>query len=123
MSCTGYAAEYLPPGPERDEVLGLIRIGVKFAAQMTGSKPGFMHRYLLGLADGMGGDLSFERLLLELKVEARKRELLGADTSPVERVDETFELLTWHDPRRGRRQMPFGSLRNAWTGVRKKVLG
>lgn len=123
MSCTGWAAEFLPQGPERDACLGLIRIGVKFSAQHNGSKPGFMHRYLLGLAAGMGGDLSFERLLLELKLEARKRELLGADTSPVERVDETFELLTWHDPRRGRRQMPFGTLRNQLSAVRKKVLG
>lgn len=122
MSCTGYAAEYLPPGPELEELLGLVRIGVKFAAQHNGSKPGFMHRYLLRLAGGMGGDLSFERLLLELKLEARKREVLGADKSPVERVDEEFEVLTWHDPRRGRRQMPFGTLRNAWTAARKKNL-
>lgn len=123
MSATGYAAQHLPPGPERDEVLGLIRVGVKFSAQHNGSKPGFMHRYLLGLANGMGGDLSFERLLLELRFEARRRALLGADKSPIEQVDESFELLTWHDPRRGRRQTPFGTLRNAWTGVRKRILG
>jgi hypothetical protein len=123
MSCTGYAAEYLPPGPERDECLGLIRIGVKFASQHNGSKPGYMHRYLLGLVGGMEGDLSFDRLLLELRFEARKRDLLGDDRSPIERVDESFEVLVWHDPRRGRRQMPFGTLRNAWTVVRKKVLG
>lgn len=121
MSATGYVAQHLPHGPELEEVLGLIRVGVKFSAQ-RGGKPGFMHWYLLGLVDGMGGDLSFERLLLELRFEARKRALLGPEKSPIERVDDSFELLTWHDPRRGRRQMPFGSLRNAWTVVRKKVL-
>lgn len=122
MSCTGYAAAHLPPGPDREEVLCLIRIGVKFAAQHNGSKPGFMHRYLLGLAGRMGADLSFERLLIELRLEASWRALLGVEKSPIEKVDEEFELLTWHDPRRGRRQMAFGTLRNTWTAVRKKIL-
>lgn len=121
MSCTGYAAEYLPPGPEREEVLGLIRIGVKFAAQHNGRKHGFLHGFLLDLARGMGGELSFERLLLRLRHEALKRDLLGDEASPMEKVDDGFELLTYHDPRRGRVQMPFGTLRNRWTDVRKKI--
>jgi hypothetical protein len=34
---TGAASEYLPPDdPERDELLGLVRLGLKFQAQHTG---------------------------------------------------------------------------------------
>lgn len=121
MSATGYAAQHLPPGPERDECLGLIRAGVTFTAQQNGRKPGFLHCFLLALAGRLEGDLSFNGLLLELRVEARKRELLGEETSPVEKVDEAFEVLTYHEPRRGRIQMPFGTLRNKWTEVRKKI--
>jgi hypothetical protein len=119
MSCTGYAAEYLPPGPERDECLGLIRIGVKFAAQHTGRKHGFLHNYLLGLARGMGGELSFERLLLRLRHEALKRELLGDEASPVEEIDEGFKMLAYYDPRLGRRQITLCTLRNKWSKVRE----
>jgi len=124
VTCTGDAAEHLPPeGPVRDELLGLVRLGLAIEAQHTGRKPGFLHNYLVDLAARVGGDLTFNGLLLELRLEARKRELLGDDASPSERVDEGFELFTYHDPRRGRIQMPFGTLRNRWTDVRKKILG
>jgi hypothetical protein len=122
VSATGYADQFLPPGPERDECMGLMRLGFEMAKQHTGRKRGFLYNYLLELARGMGGALTFERLVLELRLQARRRELLGEGTSPIEKVDEEFELLTWHDPRRGRRQTPFGTLRNRWTDVRKFFL-
>lgn len=124
ITCTAIAAEHLPPdGPVRDELLGLVRIGLAIKAQHTGRKPGFLHNYLLGLAGGMGGELNFERLLLRLRHEAMKRELLSDEAIPVEKVDEGFELLTYHEPRRGRVQMTFGTLRNKWTKVRKIFSG
>lgn len=122
VTCTGDAAMHLPPdGPVRDELLGLVRLGLAIEAQHTGRKPGFLHNYLTGLAGCMGGDLSFNRLLLELRLAAKKRALLGENISPIENVDESFELLTYHDRRRGRIQMPFSTLRNKWSKVRKKI--
>lgn len=119
VSVTGYVFENLPEGPERDEALGLIRLGFKIAAQHNGKNPGFLARYLADLAKRINGPLTFESLLLELRYQARVREVQGENASPIESVDVSFELLTFHDPRRGRLQMPFGTLRNHLTTIKK----
>lgn len=121
MSVTGYVYHHLPEGPERDEALKLIRIGFKFDAQHNGKKPGFMACYLAGLAKRINGPLTFESLLLELRIQALARSVNGEAESPIENVDLSFELLTYHHPRRGRLQMPFGTLRNYLTTVKKEV--
>lgn len=107
------------PASDRDELLVLIRLGVKFRAQHTGKKPGFLACYLADLAKRINGPLTFDSLLLELRYQARVREVQGAAASPVEKVDAQWELLTYHDPRRGRLQMPFGTLRNHLTTLKK----
>lgn len=121
MSVTGYVYDRLPEGPERDEALGLIRLGFKIAAQHNGKKPGFMACYLADLAKRIHGPLTFESLLLELRIQALARSVNGEAESPIENVDLSFELLTYHHPRRGRLQMPFGTLRNYLTTVKKDL--
>lgn len=121
MSVTGYVYDHLPEGPERDEALGLVRLGFRFAAQHNGKKPGFMACYLADLATRIHGPLTFESLLLELRIQALARSVNGEAESPIENVDLLFELLTYHHPRRGRLQMPFGTLRNYLTTVKKEA--
>lgn len=104
---------------DREELLLLVRLGVKIRAQHNGKKPGFLACYLTDLAKRINGPLTFESLLLELRYQARVREVQGENASPIESVNVSFELLTYHDPRRGRLQMPFGTLRNHLTTLKK----
>ncbi len=109
----------LPPGPGRTELERLAALGARFRAQHVGRRPGFLHRYLSGLVVDIPGNISFERLVSELAFQARRRELLGEAASPVEKVDQEWELLTFHEPKRGRRQITFKRLRNLLTAIRK----
>jgi len=121
ITTTGAAAEYLPPdGPERDELLGLVRLGLKFKAQQhQGRRPGFLHRYITALVQAAPGRMSFEGLLKELAFQARRRELLGESASPIEKIDREWELVTWHCPRRGRKQTTFKRLQNLLATIQK----
>lgn len=120
-TATGCAGKYIPPGPERDQILTLIRLGQIFRDQHIGKKPGFMARYLTDLAARIDGPLTFESLLLELRIQSLTRSVDGESGNPIESVDLSFELLTYHHPRRGRLQMPFGTLRNYLTMVKKNL--
>jgi hypothetical protein len=106
---------------DREELLLLVRLGVKIRAQHNGKKPEFLACYLADLAKRINGPLTFESLLLELRYQARVREVQGEAASPIEGVDLAFDLLTYHHPRRGRLQMPFGTLRNHLTRVKKDL--
>lgn len=120
ITSTGAAAEYMPPdGPARDDLLGLVRLGLKFKAQQQGKRAGFLHTYLESLVSKMLPPVSFDELLAELSFQAARRQTLGVDASPIEKVDKTWEVLTWHDPRKGREQTPFGTIRNHLTKIRK----
>lgn len=102
---------HLPPGFERDELVRLARLGAKFAAQHRGRRPGFLRRYVRELV-GKLETRTFEALLVELELDAVRRDVLGEDASPIERVDRSFEVLTYHDPKHGRRQVTFKTIRN-----------
>jgi len=50
MNLTHYVETTLPPSPEREEVLALVRLGLSFQQQQNiGKKPGFLKNYLLKL--------------------------------------------------------------------------
>lgn len=122
ITTTGAAAEHLPAdGPERDEILGLVRLGLRFRAQQDGRRPGFMRRYLIDLARKLEPPMTFERLLLQLAFEAQRRAFLGAAESPIEKIDRAADLVTYHDPKHGRLQVTFKTLRNHWTAVKKNL--
>lgn len=117
-TATGTAALYLPPGPECDEVLRLVRIGLKFERNhRAGGHPGFLRSYITGLVAGMKPPVTFADLLHELRLEASRRELsaTGKALPPVISVNMTWELVTYHHPKRGEVQTTFGNLRNILT--------
>lgn len=102
---------HLPAGFERDELMRLVRVGAKFAEQHRGRRPGFLRRYVGELVQRLE-TRTFEALLVELELDAVRRDVRGEKASPIERVDRSFEMLTYHDPRHGRRQVTFKRIRN-----------
>ena len=113
MNFTRYVETALPPSPERDELLGLVRLGLSFQKQQRlGKKPGFLKDYLLKLLSTIEGPVTFDRLLQELVLEVARRDMYGEEASPIEKVDRVWEIITYHHPRTGRQQITFKSIRN-----------
>ena len=119
MTATGMLLRFIPEGPERDELLGLVRIGVVFRNQQHGRRPGFLTRYVRRVV-GTINRPTFAALLIELELEALRRDLRGEDASPIERVNREWEMVTYHDPKRGRQQVSFKHIRNIATLRTKK---
>lgn len=120
-TATGTAALHLPDGPERDEILGLLRLGVAFNKQHSGKKPGALSRLVLDCARRGGPPYSFAQLLYELQYEAASRQQHGERASPVEKLDRAFQLVTIHLPKQGRRQIDFRIIRNHLTKAKKII--
>jgi hypothetical protein len=118
-TATGYAYEHLPRGKRRDEVLVLIRVGLKFKQQQAGRKPDYFSHFLAALVPTLSRP-AFAALLDALELQAARRDLYGTAVSPIEKVDRVFEMLTYHDPRRGRLQITLATLRNRFTSAKKK---
>jgi hypothetical protein len=112
----------LPPGPDLDEMLGLVRLGVKFKQQHLGRRRGHLHTYIAEVVFAMKPPATFNALLEELELAAARRELRGVAASPIEKVDRVFDLVTFHDPRAGRKQVTFGRLRNILTAAKMEKL-
>jgi hypothetical protein len=116
MNLTHYVETALPPSPEREEILTLVRLGLSFQKQQNiGKKPGFLKDYLLKLLPTIEGPVTFDRLLYELELEAARRDMYDEEESPIEKVDRVWELVTYHHPRTGRQQLTFKSIRNKLT--------
>ena len=118
-TATGYAAQHLPPGPQCDEIMVTLRVGLKFQQQQHGRRPGFLHRYIAGIVASTAAPATFDGLLEELELEATRRATDG-EAAPIETVNRVWELVTYHRPRRGRLQVAFGTLRNYFTAARKE---
>jgi hypothetical protein len=115
VNVTSYL-ETLPPSPERDQVIGLVRLGLSFQQQQyKGRRPGPLKTYLLKLMGKMESTVTFDRLLEELELEAVRRNMYGTEASPIEKVDRVWQLVTYHHPRNGRQQLTFKTLRNKLT--------
>jgi len=115
---TGTLLRYIPAGPKRDELLGLVRVGIRFTEQQRGRRPGFLHRYIVGIVGGIARPCTFDALLVALELEAMRRAEDGG--VPTEHVSRAFELLTYHDPKKGRLQVTFGRLRNILTDAKRE---
>ena len=121
-TATGLLVRYVPAGPKRDELLALVRIGIKFGPQQRiGKRPGCLAQLVLDCARRAGPTYSFAQLLDQLELEAARRELHGEQASPVEKVDRVWQLATAHLPKRGRVQVPFKTLQNHLTDSKKKL--
>lgn len=104
------------------ELYELAELGRKFRAQQSrGRRPGFLRQHVAELVKRARSPMTFEALLQELELEAALRESDGERASPVEKVDRIWGLLTIHVPSKGRRQIPFGTLRNTLTQSRRDV--
>ena len=113
MNVTSYLETALPPSPEREELLALVRLGLSFQKQQRiGKRPGFLKDYFLKLLSAIEGPVTFDRLLQELELEAARRAMYGEEESPIEKVDRVWEIITYHHPRTGRQQLAFKSIRN-----------
>lgn len=114
-------ASLLPPGPELDEMVCLIRIGLRFKSQQSGRRPGALTRYLVDLVRGIGPGCSFEQLLdcLESEAGLHNIDACAAETISVENVNRIWEVVIFHDPRKGADEVPFGTLRNRLTAAKK----
>ena len=111
----------LPPGPELDEMVCLIRLGVQFRSQQAGRRPGALTRYLVNLVRGFGPACTFEQLLdcLEREAALHNIDTGAAGTISVENVNRVMEVVIFHDPRKGADEVPFGTLRNRLTATKK----
>jgi hypothetical protein len=113
MNLTHYVETALPPSPEREELLTLVKLGLSFQRQQRiGKRPGFLKDYLLRLLTTIEGTVTFDRLLQELELEAARRDIYGENESPIEKVDRVWEIISYHHPRTGRQQLSFKSIRN-----------
>ena len=116
MSCTGYAARHLPPGPETDEIIGMVRVVVAWRNSQSGRRPGPVHNYLLEVADKLSPCLSFDALVIELRI----RVLRGDDADMIlDDVDTGAETVRWCEPGKDCHTMPFSTLQNKWSKVRQ----
>ena len=116
MSCTGYAATHLPPGAEADEIIGMVRIVTAWRKSQSGRRPGAVHNYLLEVADKLGDNLSWDALVIELRI----RVLRGNDADMIlDDVDTGNETVTWCEPGKDCHTMPFSTLQNKWSKVRQ----
>jgi len=114
--CTGRLA-MLVPGDE--ELLGLVRIGIRFKTQQVGRRPGTLSLLILDCARTIGRP-TFAKLLKELELHAARRNLHGESASCVEKVDRVWQLVTVHT-KQGREQIPFATVRNHLTIAKKTI--
>jgi hypothetical protein len=116
VNVTSYLETALPPSPERDQIIGLVRLGLSFQQQQSkGRRPGPLKTYLLRLVEKMDSPITFDRLLEELELEAVRRDMNGISASPIEQVNRVWAIVIYHHPRNGRQQLTFKTLRNKLT--------
>lgn len=110
----------LPPGPERDKLQHLARVGLAFEAQQHGRKPGFIRQYVAGIVARLPAPVTFGKLLEEMELEAARRATQPGAAVPIETVNRVWGLVTYHHPRKGRVQVTFKTLRNHLTPCKKQ---
>lgn len=50
------------------------------------------------------------------------RSIHGEASGPIEKVERDWELVTYHDPKRGRLQVTFKTIRNQVVLCKKKII-
>jgi hypothetical protein len=122
---TGRLVQLLPadtPDNEITELLGLIRVGLKFSNQWRGRKRGPLFYYMVEVVSKLTAQqqpVNFENLIAMLKIDARRCDLLGEAASPVSRINEEFESVVFHF--NGEKIIAYGTLRNILTKIKKDI--
>lgn len=106
--------------PNVTEAHKLIAMAIKFKEQQKGKRPEHFHCYIRGLINNMQQP-TFLNLLFELELAATRRAENGEDGEPVESVNRIWETVIFHHRKKGRVLIPFGSVRNCLTRVKKKL--
>lgn len=119
-TATGYCAEYLPEGPERDEALGLIRVGLIFRAEQRGRKPDAITAYLALLVREMPKP-SFRTLLEKLEADSARHDY-GAGECVCVGINRVHEVATFFHPKRGELEISFPSLIVKLSRLKKSLI-
>lgn len=119
-TATGRLHVLLPPGPERDELLGLVRIGVKFRDQQRGKRAGFLRQYLVNVIAGMDQAPTFDNVIVELETAAARRSLRDEAGNPIMSVNRIWSVVTYQHPKKGAQEVTFKTIRNLIAHCRKK---
>lgn len=116
---TGILVASMPPGPARDEILGLVRQAWEFRKQWVGRRPGPLTREVQQIVLQRGALNSFEWLLDQLE-DAALRSPAGGDVSCVIRVNRVRRTLDYRDRSAGRTfQVSFKRLQNILSECKK----
>lgn len=89
--CTGRLVQLLPPGDERDEFLGLVRLGIKFNNRL-GRRLGVLAQHVRATVKTTRPE-SFDNLLIELELHVMRHQLLGE--GPIVKVDRQWEVVRY----------------------------
>jgi hypothetical protein len=115
FSVTDVVLRHVPAGIERDELLRLVRVGQAFARHHhAGGTRGFLHRHVCAVVSRMPAPGTFEMLVTELQLDARRGD------GPVRHVSRSFSTLHYLHPERGESHVSFGRLRNIFTEAKKE---
>jgi hypothetical protein len=120
VGCTGGLVWLVPDdSPEREILLLELRFAARFRQQQQGRRPGFLHCYLAGIVARVAPQrVPFEALLEMLTLEAGRINLEGEMSSPIEQVSRSNEVMWYQDPRAGRVQVTFKTIRNHLASLR-----
>lgn len=114
MTTTGFLVANLPASEDLNAALHIVRLCVKFQAQMNGRKPDAITRYLASLVRGLPKPVSFNALLEKLEAETAKHDVV-AGACVCSEINRVHQLAAFFHPKRGTIDVPFGTLRNKFT--------
>lgn len=107
----------VPPGAERDVVIGLVKLGATFKCQHVGRRPGALAELVLKLMESAGAPYTFKRLVLEMEYEAVKRS--RGFPSQIEEVDKEAMTVAVELPGRGIVERKFSAVRRHYYEAKK----
>ena len=115
FSATGALVRCVPEGPEREELLRLVRIGVEFARrQQLGRPRNALYAHVVAVVGRMPAPVTFDALVAELQLDAR------SGGTPILHVSRSFATVTYETERKDQIEITFGRLRNVLTDAKKE---
>lgn len=123
-SLSDVIAEKLSGYEYLEDALRIVDTGIKFTKSQVGRRAGPFQKSVQQCALrclDKGEMITFNNLLFELDLMACEREELGEQHSIIEKVDRTWELVTYHHPSNGRKQLTFKALRSHLTKAKKTI--
>jgi hypothetical protein len=104
-----------------EQLQQLAALGEKFKRQQKGKRPEAFYRYVFDIVKQLDKP-TFDNLLYELKLAAIRRRDKGERGEPIEAVNHVWQIVIFHDKKKGRIHKAFGTVRNTLTRVKKELL-